>query len=180
VITSLDDAWRWYQSAKSILQLMKLVGEKHWDRLPWDGTLGRDETLKYLESAEIVVRAEMALDDINDLCVLLQFSVLEVIVRDHVIEEIEAELPNLRHPAISHAVTERWDVIRHGSFFRVLDLYKGEDADLIEEVNQVRRYRNWVAHGRHGERPCVVDPESARERLQRFLARLANVIAKSS
>jgi hypothetical protein len=62
--------------------------------------------------------------------------------------------------------------IEHGSFFKVLEPYKKIDADLIEQVNQVRRYRNWVAHGRRGPQPDAVDPRAAWDRLQRCLDRL--------
>jgi hypothetical protein len=64
------------------------------------------------------------------------------------------------------------DSIEQGSFFRVLEPYKDVDANLVEEVNQVRRYRNWVAHGRRTDQPAAVDPTTAYGRLKRFLARL--------
>ncbi len=38
--------------------------------------------------------------------------------------------------------------IEHGSFHWVLEVFKPYGAGLVEEVNQVRKYRNWVAHGR--------------------------------
>jgi uncharacterized protein YutE (UPF0331/DUF86 family) len=66
------------------------------------------------------------------------------------------------------------DTIEHGSFYRVLEAYKILDPNLIEEVNQVRRYRNWVAHGRRGVPPDNVGPEAAYDRLGRFLERLEN------
>lgn len=62
--------------------------------------------------------------------------------------------------------------VSEGSFFRVLEPFKREaSADLIEPVNQVRRYRNWVAHGRRQDkRPgAVVSPVEAYERLSVFL-----------
>ena len=46
------------------------------------------------------------------------------------------------------------------------------DANLIEEVNQVRRYRNWVAHGRRTPQPAAVTPATAYDRLKRFLDHL--------
>jgi hypothetical protein len=61
------------------------------------------------------------------------------------------------------------DGIEQGSFFKVLEPYKDLDANLIEEVNQVRRYRNWVAHGRRTEQPSAVSPATAYDRLKRFL-----------
>jgi len=42
----------------------------------------------------------------------------------------------------------------------------------IEEVNQVRRYRNWVAHGRRAEPAEYVTPPAAYRRLRAFLAAL--------
>jgi len=55
-----------------------------------------------------------------------------------------------------------------------LEIFQGLDAGLVEEVNQVRKYRNWVAHGRHAARPDSVDPETAYTRLDRFLKAMVN------
>jgi hypothetical protein len=70
-------------------------------------------------------------------------------------------------------VADATDEIEHGSFYRVLQVFKGLDASLIEEVNQVRKYRNWVAHGRRTGKPDSVDPETAFRRLKDFLQVLA-------
>ena len=48
-------------------------------------------------------------------------------------------------------------------------------SDLVEEVNQVRKYRNWVSHGKRGERPDNVEPPMAFDRLRRFLQFLDNL-----
>ena len=103
---------------------------------------------------------------------LLLFSVFEATIRDRVLAEVEAELPPMRHVAIKRALDEIKEGIEHGSFFKVLDPYKGFDANLIEEVNQVRRYRNWVAHGRRTKAPPAVDPTTVYDRLKRFLDHL--------
>jgi len=66
---------------------------------------------------------------------------------------------------VDNAVQE----IEHGSSYRVLEVFKGRDAGLVEEVNQVRRHRNWVAHGRRTAKPAAVDPETAFRRLKEFL-----------
>jgi hypothetical protein len=58
---------------------MGRLGEKHWNNLPWDSDLGRDDRLKDLISEEIVGDSQMVLDDLDDLCVLLLFSVFEAI-----------------------------------------------------------------------------------------------------
>lgn len=148
MIASLDDAWNWYESARRLARAMGRLGEKHWNNLPWDGDLGRDNHLNNLASAEILNDSESVLGDLDDLCVLLLFSVLEAAIRERVLAEVEAELPPLRHVTIKRAFEEMKEGIEHGSFFKVLEPYKDLDANLIEQVNQVRRYRNWVAHGR--------------------------------
>jgi hypothetical protein len=172
VIASLDDAWDWYQAARASAQTMARLGNRHWNHLPWDGELGRDSRLQELTSAEILDNSETVLDDLDDLCVLLLFSVFEAIVRDRVLADVEAELPAFRHVAIKRAVEEMKEAIEQGSFYKVLEPYKVSDANLIEEVNQVRRYRNWVAHGRRTQQPAVVNPSTAYDRLQRFLDHL--------
>lgn len=61
------------------------------------------------------------------------------------------------------------DSAEHGSFGRLTVSYKGLDPDLRTMVDQVRHYRNWVAHGRRGPVKNNVDPESAFARLEQFL-----------
>jgi hypothetical protein len=169
VIASLDDAWRWYESARRLARTMGRLGEKHWNNLLHDTDLGIDHRLQNLTSAEILGDSQTVLDDLDDLCVLLLFSVFESIIRERVLADVEAEFPSLRHVAIKHAFEELKEGIEQGSFFKVLEPYKNLDANLIEEINQVRRYRNWVAHGRRTEQPAAVNPTTAYDRLKRFL-----------
>jgi hypothetical protein len=169
VIASLADAWRWYQSARRLARTMQRLGEHHWNNLPWDGELGRDNHLNTLNSAEILDGSQTVLNDLDDLCVLLLFSVFEATIRERVLAEVEAELPLPRHVTIKRAFETMKEDIAQGSFFKVLEPYKDLDAHLIEEVNQVRRYRNWVAHGRRTEQPAVVTPATAYDRLKRYL-----------
>jgi hypothetical protein len=172
VIASLADAWRWYVAARALARSMARLGEKHWNNLPWDGDLGRDSHLQQLTSAEILTGSQTVLDDLDDLCVLLLFSVFEATVRARVLADVEAELPPLRHLAIKRALDDMKEGIESGSFFKVLEPYKDLDSNLVEEVNQVRRYRNWVAHGRRTPQPPAVDPTTAYDRLKRFLGHL--------
>jgi hypothetical protein len=172
VIASLADAWRWYEAARDLARAMERLGEKHWDKLPWDDELGRDNRLNELTAAEVRDGSQTVLEDLDDLCVLLLFSVFEATIRERVLAEVKAELPPLRHVAIKRALDEMKEGIEHGSFFKVLEPYKDVDANLTEEVNQVRRYRNWVAHGRRTDQPAAVNPAAAYDRLKRFLDRL--------
>jgi hypothetical protein len=174
VIGTLDEAWRWYNAARDLSRVMARLGGKYWNTLPWDGSLGRDNALGQLQSDQVKEMSRVVLDDLDDLCVLLLFSVCEATVRERVLADVTDEMPPVRHPALIQALEALNDTISHGSFYRVMDPYKGLNANLVEEVNQVRRYRNWVAHGRRTEQPNYVSPDVAYQRLGRFLDRLAS------
>jgi hypothetical protein len=56
------------------------------------------------------------------------------------------------------------------SFAELLTAYgRGGHAALAEQVRQVRRYRNWLSHGRRGKELRKIEPKTAYERLRRFL-----------
>lgn len=169
---TLDDAWRWYGATRRQLSRMQRLGRKYWAELPWAGRLERDNLFGMVQSDEVVEETAQALDPLGDLAVLVLFSVFEATVREWVSAAIEPELLGITHPTLRHAAEAAREAIDDGSFFRVLEPYKRLDPGLIEEVNQVRRYRNWVAHGRRRDEPASVTPESAYDRLSRFLALL--------
>lgn len=175
MIAFLDDAWKWYSSVHQTTLAMLAMGKKHWDALPWEGALGRDERLRQIQASEILDWVKVVLADLDDLCVLLLFSVFEATVRERALADVAAELPTLRHPALQHAVRTLNEALEHGSFYKVTEAYKALDPDLVEQVNQVRKYRNWVAHGRRGEPQNAVDPHTAYVRLKRFLDRLGSM-----
>lgn len=172
---TLDDAWRWYETVTRQAKLARRLAAKHWAALPWDDGLGRDPLFRELEADAVVQDSQFVTDHLDDFAVLLLFSVFEATVRESVLAEVRPEIEQLRHPRLKHAAREACEAIEEGSFFRVLDPFKPEGhADLIEEVNQVRRYRNWVAHGRRGDPPgnppFRVKPALAHDRLKRLLA----------
>jgi hypothetical protein len=70
------------------------------------------ETRKSLQD-----KVRRVLDDLDDLAVLLLFSVFEAEVRRQTLEGVERELPvPRRHPALNDAVDEMRETIRNGSF----------------------------------------------------------------
>jgi hypothetical protein len=171
-MNTLDEAWRWYQSADRQVRLLKRLADRHWNELPWSGILGRDDRFRSLRAADLSEESNTILKPLDDLAVLVLFSVFEMLVRERVLRDMKPEAARLQHLALKHAVEEAEEGIAEGSFFRVLEPFKKLNPDLVEQVNQVRRYRNWVAHGRRGEHPFFVTPHSAYERLARFLALL--------
>jgi len=107
------------------------------------------------------------------MAVLLLFSVFEATVRERTLEEMDRELEKPpRHLVLKKAIDDAKDKIGHGSFGRLTESYKDLDPDTRTLVDQVRHYRNWVAHGRRGPVRNNVDPEAAIMRLERFLTLL--------
>ena len=167
---SMDEAWRWFKQTKSQLRRFGRLGRRYWDDLDWEGPLGRDDELKNLDGEDIDATSRACLEHIDDLAVMVLFSVFEGIVRERVLSGIRLEQARITHPSIRQIVKSAEGAIETGSFSRVIGVFKGQDANLVEEVNQVRDYRNWVAQGRRSEQPANVEPQTAYDRLKRFLA----------
>ncbi len=172
-MNTLQDAWLWYQGTRAQLRFVERLGEKHWDQLPWEKGLDKDKRFRERNGDEVEREAKRSLSYLGDLAIVVLFSVFEALVRQHVLDEIRAEVDALRHRALVAAAEEAQRRIGEGSFFHVLEPYKNVDAALVEEVHQVRRYRNWVAHGRKGPPRENVTPDLAFDRLNRFLSLLA-------
>jgi len=168
---SLDNAWRWYQDTRSLLKLTGRLA-RHWNELPWTGRLGKDIAFQSFTASELQEKGANSLPLLDDLAIVVLFSVFESHVRQHVLGEVETEEVTLQHRAIKHAVSEAKDRIEFGSFYRVLEPFKDHHHDLVAQIDQIRDYRNWVAHGRRGIPTNNVTPDTAFERLSQFLATL--------
>jgi hypothetical protein len=173
MIASLGDARRWYDRVRTLAKHMERLGERFWDRDEWAEALGLDNVFRDVDADDLRGGARTILEDLDDLGVLLMFSVFEAIVRDRAWIDVMDSLPDTLHPAVEHAINELEKDIKSGSFGRVTEAFKSLDHDLVEKVNQVRRYRNWVAHGRRGQQPNAVTPEEAFKRLTEFLERMS-------
>ena len=170
-MTTLDDAWVWYQRTRISLQLLGRLGGKYWSQLPWDGPLGRDNKFRTTEAAQVVADAALAQRPLDDLAVTMMFAAFEATVRHVIAGQIGREAVSLRHPMLVAAARDAVVSVNTRAFSTVLAAYsKGGHADLAERVRQVRRYRNWVSHGRRGRPPETIDPNTAYERLRNFLA----------
>ena len=138
--------------------------------------LAFDNKFRTLGKGEIQDKASQVLEDLDDLAVLLLFSVFEAEVRRQTLEGVERELTiPPRHPALNDAVDEMKDTIRNGSFGTLTRMYRNLDPDLKTQVDQVRKFRNWVAHGRRGDAENEVTPEQSR-RAPREVPRPAGIL----
>jgi hypothetical protein len=149
---------------------MSRIGRRYWDDLPWE-KMERDEHFRSLDGGDVQHAADAVLAEFDDIAIFVFFSVFEAIVRDHVWHDVEEEVSALKHPALRKVADRTRESIEEGSFHHnVLELYKGPNPDLVEAVSQIRKYRNWVAHGRReGKQPVKTTPKDAYDRLEAFL-----------
>lgn len=175
---TLDDAWNWYQAVtegmRRLTHLAKFWGEFPWEQgHEWTNRVQRDNVLRHVEAVQMSADATVVTDEQDDLAILVLFSVFEATVRTNLREQLLPELTRLRHPSLIRAGREVEEAVEHGSFGKLLHAFKLDDGNknLIEQVNQIRSWRNWVAHGRRPEmRPKdEVRPRDAYERLGEFL-----------
>ncbi len=179
---TLEDAWTWYDQNRTLLNMMKRLGARYWAELPWDGKLGNDDEFRLLAGDQIRDMAQGVLEEFDDFAVFMIFSVFESIVRGEVADTLQPEIDSLQHPALQRSAKTLLRNLAEGSFHNnVLELFKRDGREpenqpinsLVEEVSRVRRYRNWVAHGRKAaEQPKPINPRSAYDTLQAFLSHI--------
>jgi hypothetical protein len=168
VIRSLEDAWNWYLAVRTLAYDMRHLAGRC-DRPEWEVVLNRDNRLRQRSAAELQDMSQTILDDLDDLAVLVLFSVFEATVRARAGADVDREMALITHVAVKQAVKELKEAIASGSFAKVTAAFQKMDNDLTEQVNQVRKFRNWVAHGRRDAPENNVTPEGAFERLGRYL-----------
>src|SRR5437868_8719165 len=80
-MNTLEDAWKWYQEAKLQVGLVRRLASEYWSELPWEGKLGKDDRFRDLERNQLEESARATLGQMDDLAVLVLFSVFESEVR---------------------------------------------------------------------------------------------------
>ncbi|MCI0638388.1 MAG: hypothetical protein L0Y70_04895 [Gemmataceae bacterium] len=115
---TLADAWNWYQAAKLNLARMQRLGEKHWSDLSLaDASLWQDDHFRMLEAADIISQSTVALKPIDDLAIVVLFSVFESHVRDYLLELLHPQAESINDPILREAADEALQGVKDGSFF---------------------------------------------------------------
>jgi hypothetical protein len=182
---TLLDAWKWYESTKTNLLRMRRLGTHHWDDESLAAaSIWQDDRFKEVEATDIDEETDLAIRPLEDLGVLVLFSVFEAAVRDHLEEVVRPKIGNLGHPILEHAAENALEGIKQGSFANhVLSPLQEQGRitpQLIDRTKQVRDYRNWVAHGKREPRGTNIvnlNPREAFERLTEFLDALGIAVA---
>ncbi|SIO05354.1 hypothetical protein SAMN05444166_2217 [Singulisphaera sp. GP187] len=139
---TLKEAWVWYLETRKLLRLMRRFASHYWDQLPWADALEKDELFRTQEGPPLVDSAGSSLDQLDDLAIVVLFSAFESQVRSRVLLDVEDEIKQLKHPALQSAGKNVEHELSRGSFHRVLSALSPIDHDLVEQVWQVRHYRN--------------------------------------
>lgn len=154
---TLGDVLKWYEQNRQVFRLASRLGDLQWSELPWEGKLGRDDQFRLLEGTDLAGMANAILAEFDDIAIFVLFPVFESIVRQAVLDGVRDEVAGLQHPALRQSALRMREEVEEGGFaHNVLALFKqdgltseGKIANsLVEEVSRVRKYRNWVAHGR--------------------------------
>lgn len=105
---ALKDAWEWCASVKQLVTMMDRISKRYWDKdenKTLGETLHRDNRFREIEAEEIQGRVERVLKSLDDLAILLLFSVFEADVRNRVLEELENEAATPpRHPVLKKSL----------------------------------------------------------------------------
>jgi hypothetical protein len=176
---TLTDAWNWYQATRRNLGRMQRLGSKHWEDPSLEGaSIWKDDQFKKLMAKDIAEEIAVSLKPIDDLAIVVLFSVFESLVRDYLVVRIKPEAARLADPILREAADDAIQGVEEGSFYRRVLLPLKEQgrvsADLVTQIDQIRDYRNWVAHGRRERAKDMnnVNPRNAYERLKAFLVGL--------
>lgn len=120
MIRSLDDANQWYQAIRRLVQLMQRMGHRYWNPEAEAKTLRevlhQDKIFRDIEADEIQDLTDRVLADLNDLIVLLMFSVFEADVRQQTLDAIDREIEQPpRQLVLREAYEKARDRVSHGS-----------------------------------------------------------------
>lgn len=101
---SLSEAWDWYESVRVSLQQLQRIGSKYWTEIPWaSAKIARDDDFKTLEAEDISAATRKGLAPIDDLAIVVLFSVFESLVRQHLVEQLQPEKATLSNPILIQA-----------------------------------------------------------------------------
>jgi hypothetical protein len=130
---TLDDAWKWYNDAKKSLFRIRRVGAVWWDRVDWtvQPWLG-DKHFIELGGEQVVESAENASQHLDDIAVVVLFSLFEATVRGEILKQIEIEDRDFQHRTIADAIDTAKDRVSEGSFYGVLAPFKTANSDLVD------------------------------------------------
>ena len=176
MIRTLDDAWKWYTAVDRLARNIRRMAANYWDRQEVSDILTHDSIFRNRNSAAIQDNANRVLEDLEDLAVMVLFTIFEAEVRSIAQVDVERLRREMSHPAMIIASRDLEDAIRRGSFRKITAAYRPMDVDLTAQIDQIRDFRNWVGHGRRDAAKNLTNPASAIERMRDYVDKLVNLV----
>ena len=175
-MSQLDETIAWYKIVKANQQLAAKVVRDYTAVVP------RSSPFYGLSEAEAVQLLEKSATEVDDLTVLALVSFFEQLMLDRISELLE-QMTTAQLVSIPEALTDyargnnyEFEKIKRGPFLELLKLFEAEvDRSLLDKVRSSYKYRNWVAHGKRGQKPVAAEPVKTYEALSSFLERISGI-----
>lgn len=170
-MSSLDEVWDWYQRTKLVFQFASKLSTD-WHRLPEDLAAFRDDRFKQIDGLLLEQWSTQGSEGLDELAVVRMFASFEAMIRLRLVRDVESESVRLSHPLLRSAAKDLVDQVSRGSLAKVLTSLGAIDRRLADRVGHIRRYRNWITHGKRpaaGERFRSLEPRYAYDTLRKFL-----------
>lgn len=98
---TLAEAKEWYEATRRNLTRMRRLGQRHWTHPSLEAaSIWEDDTFRMLEASDIVEETTASLRPIDDLAIVVLFSVFESQVRDYLVAQIRPEADALADPIL--------------------------------------------------------------------------------
>jgi hypothetical protein len=166
----LEPLWDAYQGSAQALKVVRRCAEMQ----DFDSSRPFGKTIYYsLSTDECLRRVTSAKAELDDLTVVSLAAAFERAIRDHVKDGavMALHVPPFLTPA---AVADHWmSGAEDWKMEDLLRLFRGRLTDgHLSAAAMVRKYRNWVAHGRNRNRPPEhqVEPVMAYTNLTEILS----------
>lgn len=173
-MSQLDETVAWYRTVKANQLLVSKVLKDHTKVVP--------ETSPFfgLSESEATRMLEESAAEVEDLTVVALVSFFEQLVIDSLRELTERTETDQTSPMMGALAGFAFRDVERWRFDDILKLFEAPLQDgLLDQVRNIYRYRNWVAHGKRKQKPVVTDPVTAYEALSQFLSSVGKVVYAS-
>jgi len=164
--TELNAIFDWYKFTRDLLQGISKMLEQNPENLH-DLSWPKELEWQPIDKAQDTLRR--ALEELDDLVVLALFAGFEAWLLQEISEVLCAKGEPIT--AFSQEVfAYARSALQRESLAKLLDVYKTiMPAKTVDQVKEIKRYRDWVAHGKRKPRPLAITPKEAYERLNEFI-----------
>ncbi|MCY6355267.1 hypothetical protein [Clostridium sp. ZS2-4] len=170
-MNELDRIINWYEIAMDSQHVVLEILNSSPQNIPANTVIGSKEPREIKENLLV------AENELNDLTILSLVASFEQLVLDFTVKIVEENVGNTENTLFYQMSKYAFKNADRWHFGDILDLFKSViNPQIIGDVKQVYRYRNWVAHGKKDRKPLALEPYIAHERLSQFLYKLQNIV----